>query len=144
MPTRLRKTRRLRGSRTFGYGQVGQHRKSGGRGGKGKAGLLKHKRSWTIKYEPNHFGRDKPKPPNRTIAKKWTNVGNLDEIYDGLLKNRKAKKKEGKPLIDLVDLGYDRLLGEGMVSSPYYVIANSYTKSAKDKIEKAGGSIISK
>ncbi|MEM2955643.1 MAG: 50S ribosomal protein L15, partial [Nitrososphaerales archaeon] len=71
MPTRLRKTRKLRGSRTVGYGQVGQHRKSGSRGGKGKAGLHKHKWSWTVKYAPNYFGRDEFKPPRRTVAKKW-------------------------------------------------------------------------
>jgi len=38
MPHKLRKTRKMRGSRTHGYGQVGQHRKSGSRGGVGKAG----------------------------------------------------------------------------------------------------------
>ncbi|MGB9659965.1 MAG: uL15 family ribosomal protein [Nitrososphaerales archaeon] len=139
MPTRLRKTRKLRGSRTVGYGQVGQHRKSGSRGGKGKAGLHKHKWSWTVKYAPNHFGRDEFKPPSRIVAKKWINVGQLNEIYEGLSKSGKIKKKDGKALIDLTDLGYDKLLGEGEVKHPYYVMAKSFTKSAKDKIEKAGG-----
>ncbi len=139
MPTRLRKTRKLRGSRTVGYGQVGQHRKSGSRGGKGKAGLHKHKWSWTVKYAPNYFGRDEFKPPRRTIAKKWINVSQLNEIYEGLSKIGKIKKKDGKALIDLTDLGYDKLLGEGEVKHPYYVMAKSFTKSAKDKIEKAGG-----
>lgn len=139
MPTRLRKTRKLRGSRTVGYGQVGQHRKSGSRGGKGKAGLHKHKWSWTVKYAPNYFGRDEFKPPRRTVAKKWINVSQLNEIYEGLSKIGKIKKKDGKALIDLTDLGYDKLLGEGEVKHPYYVMAKSFTKSAKDKIEKAGG-----
>ncbi|MEM3078033.1 MAG: uL15 family ribosomal protein [Nitrososphaerales archaeon] len=135
----MRKTRKLRGSRTVGYGQVGQHRKSGSRGGKGKAGLHKHKWSWTVKYAPNYFGRDEFKPPRRTVAKKWINVGQLNEIYEGLSKIGKIKKKDGKALIDLTDLGYDKLLGEGEVKHPYYVMAKSFTKSAKDKIEKAGG-----
>jgi large subunit ribosomal protein L15 len=139
MPTRLRKTRKLRGSRTVGYGQVGQHRKSGSRGGKGKAGLHKHKWSWAVKYAPNYFGRDEFKPPSRTVAKKWINVGELNEIYEGLSKSGNIKKKDGKALIDLTDLGYDKLLGEGEVKHPYYVMAKSSTKSAKDKIEKAGG-----
>ncbi|MEM3068590.1 MAG: uL15 family ribosomal protein [Nitrososphaerales archaeon] len=135
----MRKTRKLRGSRTVGYGQVGQHRKSGSRGGKGKAGLHKHKWSWTVKYAPNYFGRDEFKPPRRTVAKKWINVSQLNEIYEGLSKIGKIKKKDGKALIDLTDLGYDKLLGEGEVKHPYYVMAKSFTKSAKDKIEKAGG-----
>ena len=139
MPTRLRKTRKLRGSRTVGYGQVGQHRKSGGRGGKGKAGLHKHKWSWTVKYAPNYFGRDDFKPPNRAVVKRWINLSRLNEIYDELLMGDKIEKKDDKVLIDLIDLGYDKLLGDGEIEHPYYVIAKSFTKSAKDKIEKAGG-----
>ena len=38
MPTRLRKVRKQRGSRTHGYGQIGQHRHSGKQGGHGNAG----------------------------------------------------------------------------------------------------------
>ncbi len=42
MTTRLRKTRKYRGSRNHGWGQVGQHRASGHRAGVGQAGLLKN------------------------------------------------------------------------------------------------------
>ncbi|MEM3382520.1 MAG: uL15 family ribosomal protein [Nitrososphaerales archaeon] len=139
MPTRLRKNRKLRGSRTVGYGQIGQHRKSGSRGGKGKAGLHKHKWSWAVKYAPDHFGKDKFKPPNRTIVKRWINVSQLNELYDELLRNNKIEKKDDKFLINLVDLDYDKLLGDGEAKHPYYVIVKSFTKSAKDKIEKVGG-----
>nr|MDQ3961331.1 50S ribosomal protein L15 [Thermoproteota archaeon] len=44
MATRFRKSRRQRGSRYCGWGQVGQHRQSGSRGGVGGAG--KHKHFW--------------------------------------------------------------------------------------------------
>lgn len=64
MPTRLRKVRKQRGSRTHGYGQVGQHRHSGKQGGHGNAGLHKHKWSWLIINDPNHFGRDPFRPPS--------------------------------------------------------------------------------
>jgi len=63
----------------------------------------------------------------------------LNEIYDELLMGDKIEKKDDKVLIDLIDLGYDKLLGDGEIEHPYYVIAKSFTKSAKDKIEKAGG-----
>src|SRR5439155_23476524 len=78
MPTRLRKVRRLRGSRTHGYGQIGQHRHSGKQGGHGNAGLHKHKWSWMIKYEPDHFGRDDFVPPGYPKVERWMNVGDLD------------------------------------------------------------------
>ncbi|MEM4427493.1 MAG: 50S ribosomal protein L15, partial [Zestosphaera sp.] len=42
----------MRGSRTHGYGRVGQHRKAGSRGGRGAAGLHKHKWTWVVKYHP--------------------------------------------------------------------------------------------
>ena len=37
----------------MGYGRVGQHRKGGGRGGKGKAGGRKHFWIQTLKYNPD-------------------------------------------------------------------------------------------
>ena len=51
MPHKLRKIRKQRATRYHGWGQVGQHRKSGGRGGKGKAGGRKHFWIRTVKYE---------------------------------------------------------------------------------------------
>ena len=39
MATRLRKTRKFRGSRNHGWGQVGQHRASGYKGGLGQSGM---------------------------------------------------------------------------------------------------------
>ena len=48
MPHKARKVRKQRGSRTHGWGQIGQHRSRGGRGGTGKAGLDKHKWTYVI------------------------------------------------------------------------------------------------
>lgn len=134
MPTRLRKVRRMRGSRTLGYGQVGQHRHSGQQGGHGNAGLHKHKWTWTVKYAPDHFGRDPFRPPTSSKPKRWLNVGELDLIYSSI-------KGDGK-LIDLQSMGFEKLLGTGKVSGAYEVKIKSFTKRAKDKIEAAGGRII--
>jgi large subunit ribosomal protein L15 len=47
---RSKKVRKQRGSRVHGYGRIsGGHRKSGQRGGTGKAGLTKHHWILTIK-----------------------------------------------------------------------------------------------
>jgi large subunit ribosomal protein L15 len=130
MPTRFRKVRRMRGSRTHGYGQVGQHRHSGKSGGHGQAGLHKHKWTYTVKYDPDHFRRDPFKPPNQDKPSRWINVGMLDQISMGRRK------------INLTELGYDKLLGSGTVSLPYEIIVGSYTERAKKKIESAGGKIL--
>ncbi len=133
MPTRLRKVRKLRGSRTHGWGQVTQHRKSGRKGGRGKAGLHKHKWSWTVKYAPDHFGRDNLKPKKGSKPKRWINVGELEALQQ--------KEKEDSE-INLTNLDYGKLLGAGQINRPLKVIVKAYTARAKAKIEEAGGTII--
>ena len=137
MPTRLRKVRKQRGSRTHGYGQIGQHRHSGKQGGHGNAGLHKHKWSWLNINDPDHFGRDPFRPPSyyQTKVSKWANVGDL---------GRFALEGDGKgPIsVDLDTLGVEKLLGGGAVTRAFNVRVSSYTVRAKEKLEKAGGRIL--
>ena len=77
LPTRLRKVRKQRGSRTHGYGQIGQHRHSGKQGGHGAAGLHKHKWSWLILNDPDHFGRDPFRPRATTRSPSGPTWGTL-------------------------------------------------------------------
>ena len=130
MPTRARKARRYRGMRTHGYGQIGQHRHSGKQGGHGNAGLHKHKWSWMILYDPDHFGRDPFRPPGHIRPERWVNVGALDGIANG------ARS------LDLASMGVDKLLGAGEVGGAYEVKVGSFTKKAQAKIEAAGGKIL--
>ena len=134
MPTRTRKVRRLRGSRTHGYGQVGQHRHSGKQGGHGQAGLHKHKWSWTVKFDPDHFRRDPFRPPRQSKPSRWLNVGDLDSLASGMA------GRTGE--LDLAAMGVKKLLGSGEVGGPYNVRVGSFTKRAQAKIEAAGGKIL--
>lgn len=140
MPTRLRKVRRLRGSRTHGYGQIGQHRHSGKQGGHGAAGLHKHKWSWLQVNERDHYGRDPLHVPGAQRAMKlfkWLNVGDLERVAE------KGDKSGGVVSIDLATLGVQKLLGSGNVSRAFNVTVESFTERAKTKVEEAGGKIIS-
>lgn len=131
MPTRLRKVRRFRGSRTNGYGQIGQHRHSGSQGGHGNAGLHKHKWSWLIQNDPDHFGRDPFRPPSYyQKASRWLNVGEL------------ARVAKGSTSVDLTSMGIGKLLGTGKVDAAYQVKVASFTKGAQAKIEAAGGKML--
>ena len=56
MPHKLRKIRKTRGSRTQGYGRIGQHRDSGTKGAR-KVGRHKHLWSLVVTSEPNYFGK---------------------------------------------------------------------------------------
>ena len=138
MATRFRKSRRQRGSRYYGWGQVGQHRQSGGRGGIGGAG--KHKHFWirTVIEEPNHFGHDAFNSFNRNLVYNWINIKDLDSV---VAKHGKVDQ-DGKVILDLTSLGYDKLLGGGKVNSAFTVKITRISGSAKKKIQEAGGEVL--
>lgn len=137
MASRLRKTRKLRGSRTHGWGQVGQHRASGHKGGLGVSGQLKHHFSSMLKNDPDHFGHDSSHPPHPNITRKWLNVRDLDGLFE------KLGSKEGeKKVLDLSSKGYDKLLGGGQLKEAYTVKIKQITASAEEKIKQAGGEVL--
>jgi large subunit ribosomal protein L15 len=138
MATRLRKSRRHRGSRYCGWGQIGQHRQSGSRGGIGGAG--KHKHFWirTVIEEPNHFGHDTLNSYSRFLVKKWINLRDL-----ATLSLRFSSKNDEKTVIDLGSLGIQKLLGGGNISESYVIKVAQASAGAKKKVESVGGSIIS-
>ena len=142
MPHKLRKTRKLRGSRTMGYGRVGQHRKSGDKGGVGKAGGRDHFWIRTVKYEPRRFRKIGFKPPSAKRPRPPTiNVGELMELAYKLYGAEALKRGETLEL-NLEALGYGKLLGEGEISIPLRVRVPSYSEEAKLKIEEAGGEVL--
>ena len=110
MPHKLRKTRKKRGSRTVGYGRVGQHRKTSSKGMR-KPGRHKHGWTYVIKYEPNYFGKRGFTSP-RSLRRKENviNVGELEEVAEKLASAGMLIEKNGKPFIDLEKLGYTCLL----------------------------------
>lgn len=143
MPTKDRKVRKQRGSRTHGWGQIGQHRAGGGRGGHGKAGLDKHKWTYIIKHDPDYF-KKKGFVSTRTLGRKVNviNVGKLDDLADKLESEKKLERKEKKIFLDLESLGYDKLLGTGEIIKPMLVKVASYSEAASRKLEEAGGQIL--
>ena len=120
-----KKNRAMRGSMTHGWGAKKKHRGKGSKGGKGYGGSTKHKRSYIYAHKRDHFGKKgfhALKEKNRII-----NVGELEKI------------SEGKSEIDLTAMRYDKLLSKGNISKPLTIIAQAFSKIAKEKIEKAGG-----
>ena len=142
MPHKDRKIRRYRGSRTHGYGQIGQHRCRGGRGGTGKAGLDKHKWTFVLKNDPTYWEK-KGFVSARTLNKKVRiiNIGKLDDLADKLEVDKKLERKEQKIFLNLEQLGYDKLLGTGEIKKSLLIKVGSYSESASKKLEEAGGAI---
>ena len=139
MATRLRKTRKFRGSRNHGWGQVGQHRASGHKGGLGQSGMLKHHFSSMLKDDPDHFGHSSNNPPTRNIIKKWASVRDLDDLY-----LQSGKQENGKKTLDLKALGFDKLLGGGQVKNAYSIKIDQFTSKAEEKVKTAGGELLKK
>ena len=137
MATRLRKTRKLRGGRHMGWGQVGQHRSFGHKGGLGRSGHLKHLASTVIKEDQDHFGHKSSHTPQPNIIKKWASVRDLDDLF-----TKFGKEEDGKKIVDLKSAGYDKLLGGGKLTNAYSVKVSQFTASAEEKLKAVGGEIV--
>ena len=125
-----KKTKKFRGSMTHGRGKKAG-RGAGLKGGKGNAGLNKHKFMHMMKYMPDHFGRKGFKRPISIIKKdKIINVGKLEEIF--------PNKKE----IDLGKEGFDKLLGGGTINNSVKIKVNQASEKAIIKIKEKGGEVI--
>jgi len=130
---RTKKIRKKRGSRTCGYGITKKHRGAGSRGGRGKAGMMKHKKTWMIKYDPNHFGKKGFKVPLK--AKNVTKSITLRDLDTLAIKLNRTE-------IDVSEFGYDKILSKGFLTQPLTVKAKKIVERAKKKIEEAGGKVV--
>ena len=129
MPHKLRKIRKTRGSRTQGYGRIGQHRDSGSKGAR-KVGRHKHLWSLVVTSEPNYFGKHGFTSPKSLHTKvNAINLGKLDQLTQG-------------SEINLSEMGYTKLLGSGKISKPLTIQVASASKSAAEKVAEAGGKLI--
>ncbi len=129
-----KKNSRQKGSYTYGWGSKKKHRKAGNRGGRGMSGTGKrsdHKKTKILKlYGNNYFGKFGFKRPVQKKEIKTINIGDLEKF------------KEND--IDLKKLGYGKLLGKGKINKKLNVNISSFSKIAKEKIEKMGGQVINK
>lgn len=140
MPTRFRKVRKFRGSRSHGWGQSAGHRGAGSHGGFGETGGHKHGWTYVVSYEPGHFG--KHGFYHKSVMNTSMNIGELDQLAADLLSRGEATKKEEGILVDLESFGVDKLLGSGRVSRPLIVKVKAFSASADRKIREAKGQIL--
>ncbi len=130
------KVRRMRGSRTHGWGSKKKHRGGGSKGGKGMSGLMKHKKSWMIKYDPQHFGRVGFKLPQPLAMKRQSLKAITLKDLDRLAKRTHVKE------IDVSKLGFYKVLSTGKLTEPLTIKAKRFAERAKEKIEEIGGKAI--
>src|SRR5271157_2775126 len=120
------------GRRRFGCGDVKNKRGSGNRGGRGNAGMCKHKSTWAVKYAPGYFGKlGFVNPTTKSIP-----VFHLYDINQQALTNR-LQKKGGKFYFEFVG----KILSTGRVTVPLHIKAISWSKNVEEKLKQAGGMI---
>jgi len=129
MPHKLRKIRKTRGSRTQGYGRIGQHRDAGSKGNR-KVGRHKHLWSKVVTSEPDYFGKHGFTSPQSLNKKE--NIINLQKLLELAETNT----------VNLTEMGYTKLLGTGKITRALTVTVPICSKAAEEKIIQAGGKVI--
>ena len=130
------------GSRTRGRGHK-KGRGAGLRGGRGNAGCHKTKR---IMYE--RVGRvwgahGFKRTQTVVMANNAINLKVIEESAAEWVDQGNASKKGKVVSIDLKKMGYDKLLGTGVPSQAYKITISAASAKAVEKVEAAGGEIIS-
>jgi large subunit ribosomal protein L15 len=147
-----KKIRKKRGTRTIGYGRVGQHRKTGQRAGRGKTTQWKKsKKSYYLKQKELGFpdedwkvgktGFKRPQDVVRLSKVNTINVKDLDLNIDTYLE-KNAVDKSGKTYnINLNEMNIQKILGRGQVTKKFNITVEKASKRAIEKIEEAGGKV---
>jgi large subunit ribosomal protein L15 len=91
--------------------------------------------SYVVTHEPDYFGKNGFTSPQSVHRRENTiNLKKLEELA--------RVSQQEKPQINLAALGYTKLLGTGKLTKALTVQVSSYSKSAAEKIQKAGGEIV--
>lgn len=138
MPSR---TFKFRGQRTHGRGKK-SGRGTGKMGGRGNAGLHKHKFMAMLKYAPDHFGRHGFKRHVKRDDGAAINIHDVNLRLDHFAKKGHAKESGGVYTIDLGAAGYAKLLGTGTPCGKFKITVASASGSAVEKIKSAGGEVV--
>ena len=147
-----KKIRKKRGTRTIGYGRVGQHRKTGQRAGKGKTTQWKKsKKSYYLKQKELGFpdpdwdigktGFKRPQDMVRLSTVNTVNVKELDYRIDKLVEEKKATKSGDTYTLNLESVNIQKLLGRGEINKKINLTVNKASERAVQKIEEAGGKV---
>ncbi|MBL7147400.1 MAG: 50S ribosomal protein L15 [Nanoarchaeota archaeon] len=138
-----KKVTKYRGSKTHGGGAMKKRRGAGNRGGRGNAGSGKRadqkKESFLKIYGKDYFGKKGFK--SKYKKEKIINLQELENKLEKLLKKNLIKKEKDTYIINLKELNYNKLLGSGKIFNKYQITVDSFSKKAKEKVEKLGGKI---
>ena len=132
---------RHHGTRLHGRGGKRKQRGAGNRGGRGMAGTGKRggSRRPSIWRDLTYFGKYGFTKP--TLRQRSITLSLLEESMPRLVEAGLASKEKDAYVIDLIKLGYDKLLSKGKLGLKLKVKARYASHGAVEKVEAAGGEV---
>ena len=165
LKTKKSKVSKMRGTSSHGWGHKKKHRGAGHRGGKGLAGTgargdsqkssiltksksilqkmaaVKGTKMSKLVLGKAYYGK---KGFNSIHARK-TDVLSLNHIegnFDTMVEKGMIVKEKTEFVFDSTAFKYDKILGKGNFSKKITIICKEISDSAKQKVEDAGGKVI--
>lgn len=135
-----KKRSKYRGSRTCGGGTHKNRRGAGSRGGRGRAGQRDHR--FTHFYQKGELAWGKHGFVCKTsVPVSALDIGAIDQMVEALLQEGLASKEGDFIVLDVTDIGIDKVLGGGKVTHKLSLSAQAFSERARTKIEEMGGQI---
>jgi len=144
---RKKKYRKNLGQRYARRGYNDRNRGRGNRGGAGFSGwrFKKQKYIKLIKEFPERFEDKKGFTSIKYNAEKSIiNLGDIEEHFDYLLSEEIIKNEGEYYIIDLDEIGVDKLLGAGKISKKMKIYVKESSEGAIEKVKNIGGEVIIK
>ncbi|MBT4651334.1 50S ribosomal protein L15 [Candidatus Woesearchaeota archaeon] len=138
--TKNKKVTKYRAHTTHGGGHRKKRRGAGNRGGRGMAGSGKRACQKKQKHRKSFGGKGFHSHCPRTI--KSIHLGDLTKLIIKTSDSEAIQKKGDIYQVDLLKLGYQKLIGTGSTSLKLEVNVSAFTKKAEEKIAAAGGKIV--
>ena len=140
---RKRKSVKLRGETTHGFGSMKKNRGAGNRGGRGMAGSGKKadQKKPVVWKNKKYFGKHGFKKKGQKIDIVTINIQFLEGKLDAFEKEGKVSKAGDVYSIDLEKVGYNKLLGSGKATKKMKITVPYASKGSIEKIKGAGGEV---
>ena len=140
---RRKKSDRMRGSKTHGWGAKKKHRGKGHQGGAGMAGTGKRgdSKKPSVWKDVDYFGKHGfiSKTPKTKINA--VNISHIEAHIGKFLSSKLISKEKDFYSVELDKLGFNKLLGDGRVSMKFKIKTPYASKMAVEKIKEAGGEV---
>jgi len=144
---RKKKYRKNLGQRYARRGYNDRNRGRGNRGGAGFSGwrFKKQKYIKLIKEFPERFEDKKGFTSIKYDAEKSIiNLEDIEKYFDYLLSEEIIKNEGEYYIIDLDEIGIDKLLGAGKISKKMKIYVKESSEGAIEKVKNIGGEVIIK